>query len=123
MANILVIEDERDVRNLFRRMLSEAGHSVDVAPDGLAALRMASRRTYEVVLLDVIMPKKDGIETMASLNRDYPNTKVIIITGGGLHLDAQDCMDMAKSPQCFMKLKKPVREETLLDAVTKALAA
>ena len=121
MARILVIEDERDIRDLYRRMLTDAGHIVDVAPDGVAALKMVAGSTYDVLLLDIIMPKKDGIETMAALAKDYPTVKVIIITGGGLHLDAQDCMDMAKSPQCVMKLKKPVREETLLDAVTKAL--
>ena len=123
MARILVIEDERDIRELFRRMLTEAGHIVDVAPDGIAALKMVASGSYDVLLLDIIMPKKDGVETMAALAKDHPTVKVIVITGGGLHLNAQDCMDMAKSPQCVIKLKKPVREETLLEAVTKALLA
>ena len=123
MANILVIEDERDVRNLFRRMLVESGFNVDTAADGVAALRMVERREYDVILLDIIMPKKDGLETMSALKRSHPEIKIIVITGGGLHLDADACMEMADSEQCFMKLKKPVKEKTLVDAVNKALEA
>lgn len=77
---ILVIEDERRLAQLVRRVLEEEGHTVDVAHDGEEGLQMALDGTHDVVVLDIMLPQMDGIEVCRALRRNRVDTPVLLLT-------------------------------------------
>jgi DNA-binding response OmpR family regulator len=77
---LLVVEDERRLTQVIRRVLEEEGHTVDVAYDGDEGLAMALDGSHDVIVMDVMMPVKDGIEVCASLRREKVDTPVLLLT-------------------------------------------
>jgi CheY-like chemotaxis protein len=84
MARILVVDDEAPVRDVLGQQLGRAGHDVALASDGQEALRSLREAPADVVILDLIMPEKDGTEALREIRRDFPRTRVIAISGGGV---------------------------------------
>jgi len=80
-AVILIVDDEEPIRNILCRLLLCDGHSCEVAADGREALSMVSTKHFDLVLLDINMPKLSGMEVLHRLNAEYPNTCVIMLTG------------------------------------------
>ncbi len=81
MARILVADDEQNIRLLIRRVLERAGHSVAEASNGAEVLQLIRSQRFDVVILDVVMPVKGGIETLMEFGDEYRNLKVIVISG------------------------------------------
>lgn len=78
--NILVIDDEAPVRSVLRRKLEQCGYAVHEAADGDEAIRVLETTSFDVVITDIIMPEKDGIETICFLRTKQPWVKVIAIS-------------------------------------------
>ena len=97
MARILIMDDEADVRDFLRRGLESAGHEVDEAIDGLEGVRQFRQNPADVVILDIFMPVKSGLEAIEELKRDYPELKIIAISGVDLVRDGIDLATMTKS--------------------------
>lgn len=70
MANILVVDDEKAIRELLREGLKMIRHEVDVADNGVSGLKQFHRREYDLVIIDLIMPEKDGIEFIGALKKN-----------------------------------------------------
>ncbi len=96
---ILVVEDERKVASFLRQGLEEEGHAVEVAPDGAAALeQILGSAGYDLVVLDVMLPKRDGFEVLRTLRQHKIRTPVLMLTAkdgvadkvAGLDLGADD---------------------------------
>jgi len=68
MAAILVIDDERSIRNTLKEVLEYENHKVDLATDGMEGLEMFSKTKYDVVLCDIKMPKMDGLEVLEKIH-------------------------------------------------------
>ena len=83
MAVILVIDDERAARALIRRMLRRAGHKIYVARNGLIGLQILRREPIEVVITDLLMPEMEGIETIRAIRAEFPQVRIIAMSGGG----------------------------------------
>jgi len=83
MARILVIDDEEMIRDMLRRTLELAGHIVGLAEDGDAGLAAQKAAAFDLVITDLIMPGKEGLETIMELRHSSPKTKIIAISGGG----------------------------------------
>ena len=83
MATILVVDDEASIRRTLREILEYEDYAVDAASDGEEALNMVQDSTYDLVLLDVKMPKRDGMEVLESLSADRPDLPVVMISGHG----------------------------------------
>ncbi len=81
MARILVADDEQNIRLLLRRVLERAGHTVAEAANGNQALELLGRMRFDLVILDVVMPGKGGIETLIEARDDNRDLKVIVISG------------------------------------------
>ena len=77
---ILVVEDERRLAQVIRRVLEEEGHTVDTAYDGEEALAMALEGSHDVIVLDVLLPEMDGIEVCQALRRNRIDTPVLLLT-------------------------------------------
>lgn len=83
MSKILVIDDERAIRNTLKEVLEYEKHEVDLAEDGSKGLEMFSANTYDIVLCDIKMAKMDGIEVLARITEATSDTPVIMISGHG----------------------------------------
>ncbi len=83
MSKILVIDDERAIRNTLKDILEVEGHSVDVAEDGHSGLEQFENGNYELVLCDIKMPQMDGIEVLEKLQERQPDVPVVMISGHG----------------------------------------
>lgn len=94
MAYILVMEDERIIQTIIRRYLEREGHEVVIAGDGEEGIKLYNERPADLVLTDIIMPKKEGIETIRDLKKISPDVKIIAMSGGG-KIDSEDYLDLA----------------------------
>lgn len=83
MAKILIIDDERSIRNTLKEILEYEKHEVKDAPDGAEGLRMAESEKFDLVLCDIKMPRMDGMEVLAKLMESNPDMPVVMISGHG----------------------------------------
>lgn len=77
---VLVVEDERRLAQLMRKVLEEEGHTVDLAHDGEEGLHMAEEGTHDVIVLDVMLPEMDGVTVCQTLRRSRKETPVLLLT-------------------------------------------
>ncbi|MDA0737503.1 MAG: response regulator [Nitrospirae bacterium] len=82
MAKILLIEDEPQVRGLLKETLVQEGHEVTECEDGADGLRHYKKGLTDLVILDMILPEKDGFETLTELRQQDPQVNVLAISGG-----------------------------------------
>ncbi|QEX21180.1 hypothetical protein FRZ61_11020 [Hypericibacter adhaerens] len=120
MARILVIDDEETVRGLIRQILAQAGHEVEEAENGAAGLAAMRLQAAELVITDIIMPEMEGVETVLALRKEFPDTPVIAMSGGGRTANF-DFLATAKKLGAARVLQKPFRPATLLEAVAACL--
>ena len=116
-ANILVADDEYDFRLILQSFLESAGHTVTTAEDGADALNKLQEKPFELVLLDIRMPRVDGIEVLQFIKQQYIDTQVIILTAVNDVRIAVDCMKLG----AFHFLTKPYSVDELSSLVDRAL--
>ncbi len=121
MARILVIDDEEQLRVVFRESLERVGYQVMDASNGKLGLKLCQEEQFDLVITDILMPEKDGIETIGEIRRYFPETKIIAISGGGQRLNAKDVLHTAGILGAHCTLRKPFDFEELLSAVSDAL--
>ena len=119
IATILVIDDEAEVRQTLVRML--VGHAVHEAADGGAGLALAAELTPDLVVTDILMPEKEGIETIRELRRAHPSVRILAISGGG-QSGTLDFLDMARALGADAALAKPFRRGELIETIDRLLA-
>jgi len=83
MARILVIDDDVQVLATLRKMLEREGYEVETASDGMQGIKCYRENPADLIITDLIMPEKEGIETIMELRRDFPDVKIIAMSGGG----------------------------------------
>ena len=83
MASILIIEDDNDVREAIKDVLEHAGYNVDTAASGNEAIEFQRKQPAQVIVTDIIMPGKHGIDTILEMQEEFPAVKIIAISGGG----------------------------------------
>lgn len=113
---ILVVDDEPELRELIGRVLVAGGHRVTSAENGEQASRWLSKETFDVVVTDVIMPERDGMQVITELRRKHPAVKVIAISGGG-HVSREQYLKIAKGLGAHAVLAKPFSTEELMRAL------
>ncbi len=122
MARILIIDDEPNVRSMLRRMLHQAGHQVSEASNGAEGIDSYERDPPDLIITDILMPEKEGIETIIALHRADPDLPIIAISGGGRSGDA-GFLSSAEKLGARHTLSKPFRADQLLSAVSECLSA
>ncbi len=120
MTRILIIEDDDLVRDYLVDVLRRAGYEVEAAADGQAGVEMFRTRTMDLVITDIIMPEKDGIETIMDLRRDNAHLKVMAISGGG-RTEPENYLNSARLLGADLTMKKPFSNKELLAAVAELL--
>lgn len=120
MTRIVIIDDEEPVRAMLRDVLEEEGYEVAEAGDGWCGLQLLTTAPADLVITDVLMPDKEGIETIREIREDHPNVPVIAMSGGGA-IGNLDFLQLARDFGAADVLQKPIRIDKLLDAVDGAL--
>ncbi len=120
MAHILIIDDEDMVRLTLRKMLEKAGHSVSEAADGSLGLKAFKAKPPDLVITDIIMPEKEGIETIVEIKKERPDMKIIAISGGG-RIGNLDFLAVAKQLGANEVLSKPFERQSVIELVEKCL--
>ena len=116
---ILLIDDEKPFRNVLKQVLSTAGYEVVEAANGAEGIDRFYDNPADLIITDIIMPEKEGIETIIELKKVYPEIKLIVMSGGGWYGTDID-FDMAKKLGA-RTLDKPFALRELLDAVAELL--
>ncbi len=113
---IIIIDDDEQIRSMLKQALESCGYDVSEASDGNVALWLNKEKAADLIITDIIMPEKEGIETIMELKQDYPGVKIIAISGGGQG-GPKDYLRLAKLIGADRTLAKPFEMEELLKAV------
>ena len=116
MARILVVDDDEQIRIMLEIALSRDSHEVVTAENGAVASMRQSERPADVVIMDIIMPEKEGFETIIEFRRDYPETKIIAISGGG-RLGPDQYLKLAKTMGADFIFEKPLQMLQLREVI------
>ena len=118
MANLLVIDDEADIRDGLRDLLVSRGHSVIEAGDGAEGLMQLAGNDIDLVLVDIIMPSKEGIETIKEIRRMSPEVRIVAMSG---HPSKDFYLDLASRLGANAVLCKPFQPAELSKTMLRAL--
>jgi len=121
MTRILVIDDEESVRTVLRQMLEKEGYEIEDAEDGAVGLKLLHEHLPDLIITDLFMPEKEGIETMIEVRKHFPQVKIIAISGGG-RMGKLDLLPMAESFGAQRTLAKPFERQELLETVKDVLS-
>ncbi|MBE2214103.1 MAG: response regulator [Opitutaceae bacterium] len=119
-ARILLIDDDDLFRKATRLTLERAGHMVVEAADGEEGLRRYREGRPDVVILDLIMPGKEGLETIRDLKAHDPAVRILAVSGGG-RIDSRDYLPLAQALGAKRILDKPFTEGTLFSVLDELL--
>ena len=121
MTRILIIDDDVEMRQMLRRMLEREDFEVIDAENGKEGIERYRENPTDLIITDIIMPEKEGIETIIELKRDFPDVKIIAISGGGLTV-SPDCVNLAKQLGAQCAFTKPFDRKEILAAIHELLA-
>jgi len=116
-ARILVVDDEEIVVRSCTRILASGDYEIETASEGPEALRKADERSFDLVILDIMMPRMDGIEVLRRVKETHPDTEVVMVTGLSQIDSAVKCMKLG----AFDYLPKPFDPDQLKNVVERAL--
>ena len=121
MPRILVIDDEQYILLMLKKMLERAGYDVDIAINGEEGLRYYQKYPADLIITDIIMPEKEGLETIRELKSYNPDVKIIAISGGG-RVDSKEYLESARLFGALKVFSKPFNQGEIVNAVQKLLA-
>ena len=122
MARILVIDDNADVRAVVAGVLEAAGHEVVAVADGVLGMDAQRKSPALIVVTDILMPEKDGIETIRDLKQEFPRVGIIAMSGSGKHLkNTEPSLLVASELGADAVLRKPFAPDVLLGCVERML--
>lgn len=122
MADILIADDDPEILLLYKMVLAKEGHNVFVATNGEEAVWCAKKKIFDVIIMDIIMPKKKGTDAIMEIKEMYPDIKIIAISGGGKKGD-MDFLRVAEMVGASDILAKPFEPKDLLAKVEICLSA
>ena len=120
MSRILIIDDDKSILSFLKERLTCEGFNVLTAIDGKEGITLFNDNKVDLVITDIIMPDKDGFETIIELKRICPDIKIIAMSGMGLGM-IEPCLKTAKFSGAEYALAKPFEISNLLTAVYELL--
>jgi DNA-binding NtrC family response regulator len=120
MSQILIIEDDQQMREMVKQMLQRAGHTAIGAGDGHEGMQIVHEQAIDLIITDIIMPEQEGLETIMQVRRDYPNIPVIAISGGG-RVEPENYLHSAKLLGAAHTFTKPLNRDEMLRVVMQLL--
>ena len=126
MASIIVIDDEKDIRIVLKEILERAGFDVKTASNSNDGLDLLRNGGADLVITDIIMPGRDGVDTVYDIRMEFPSTRIIVISGGGnvapmdyepSSIKTEAYLASAAAAGADATLTKPFDRNEILDAV------
>ena len=118
MARILIVDDEASIRTVLDHALKSAGYEVSLAENGREASKQQRATPADLAIVDLFMPDEDGLETIMEFHREFPNVRLIAISGNDL---SGAILAMAKEFGADRILEKPFDNGTMLKLVAELL--
>lgn len=116
MAKILLVEDDDLVRDMLTQILQRASHEVMCAANGEEAMEYLKKAKPDIMVTDIIMPKKSGITLISEVRDRHPSMEIIAISGGG-RLDPTGYLDLSETLGASVSFEKPIDNNALLMAI------
>lgn len=120
MAKILVIDDEPSIAVMLKKMLEKAGHEVEIAGNGKEGLILFGEFHPDLLITDIVMPEKEGLELIFELRKKNPDLKIIAISGGG-RFQYQGYLTSAKHLGANMVFQKPFDHREFMNGISDLL--
>ena len=120
MKRILIIDDETNILLMLKKMLERAGYEIDLASNGEEGLRLFRNAPSDLVITDIIMPEKEGLETIREMRKMQPEMKIIAMSGGG-KISADNYLETAKIFGASRIMEKPFTQQAMVSIVKELL--
>jgi len=120
MKHILIIDDEEQIREMLIEMVSLDGYEADGAENGNIAQKLLEETTFDLVITDLIMPEKEGFETIKEIKTNYAALPIIAMSGGG-RVSPDLYLPTAKSLGADYVFQKPVKRRQLIEVIKKLI--
>ena len=123
MARVLIADDDEDLGATLKIVLEREGYEVEVVRDGEQCIKAQQRLPAHLVICDLFMPLRDGLETVEYLRQHYPSVRIIAISGGGYTGQKTDYLGVAQLAGADAALRKPFEMKQLLEKVRRLTSA
>ena len=121
MARVLVADDNADTRDALALILRAVGHEVVGAADGEEAVNLYRAAPFDVLVLDLLMPKRDGFETLRMLKAEFPALRTLVISGAW-RVAGRDALNYARELGATLAMLKPAEPNIVVRAIEELLA-
>jgi len=121
-TRLLVADDDADTRHSMKLLLERAGYEVELAENGTQALQQQRERPADVLITDIFMPETDGLETIQRFRREFPQVRIIAMSGGGVHVKGEKYLATAGIAGADAILRKPFQTKHLLETLRSLVA-
>ena len=124
MLKIVVVDDEKIIRTLLNEILGKAGHEVFVTGTADEAFEIVKEKSPDILITDIFMPEKSGLELIMEVRKSFPTIKTIAISGDSISRAGghRDCLKLASTLGCELILEKPFTRNEVIEAVEKVSA-
>jgi CheY-like chemotaxis protein len=120
VSSILLVDDDDQFRTMLSEVLTNAGYQVHQASDGLQAIKYFESQPTDLVITDLVMPNKEGLELILDFKRLYSEVKIIAISGGGRN-GPQDYLEAATEFGAQRVFAKPFSTKEIIEAIRQLL--
>jgi DNA-binding NtrC family response regulator len=120
MKQILIIDDEPQMRSMLKKMFEREGFDVTTASDGEKGIKTFKKNPADLIITDLIMPEKEGIELIMEFKKDYPDVPILAMSGGGRN-SPDTYLNISKRLGAYAVFEKPIEKKELLAVIKKAL--
>ena len=120
MKRILVIDDEEQICEMLHKKLESAGYEVEDAANGKMGIKLQSENPFDLIISDIFMPDKEGLETIRELRRDFPELKIIAITGG-YSSGPDELLSVARMLGANRTFPKPFKLKEIVESIRELL--
>lgn len=110
-TRILIVDDEENICNYLVELFKLEGWSADAAQDGFEGVQMATDGDYDVILMDILMPRMTGIEATREIIKRKPNSKIVVITGAPYRRQAEEALESG----AILFIKKPFTSAKIIE--------
>jgi len=117
MAKILVVDDDPGIRTLLRKALTKEGYTVIEAGNGLECLMLQRKHRANLIFVDILMPVKDGFETIREVKEEFPDVPIFVMTGATFEGSTEKLLEMTRKIGAKMTFSKPLNLEEVIEAV------
>ncbi|MCA1757264.1 MAG: response regulator [Bacteroidales bacterium] len=117
MAKILIIDDETAIAMMLKRLVEKSGHMVEIAVNGKEGMEVFDTFNPDLLITDIVMPEKEGLEIIFDLRRKNPNLKIVAISGGG-RFQYEGYLKSAKHLGADLAFQKPLDLKEFMASIT-----